>query len=244
MNDSLDKSFMASLGESSGTAISNILEVGLDVLIVDNSILKDVPFLSTVIEVFKMERTLFEMYHVRQLARFIEEINKGIVDSKKIEKYKTKFENKSVKEKNKELEYIVLITSKYLDENKPRWLARLFMAYIDEKIDWKYFISYSEIIDRFLPGDMDTLMFGDYKDIQDEERTDSLIRLSSLGLYSTLSKPVSALNTPGHIMIPSSDIKDYLLTDFGKKMLNCLNFSREEETKNIIDSLEKGRGNE
>ena len=162
MNNSIYKSFEDALGDSAETVISNCLEVGLDVIIENDSIFHDVPFVSTVISIYKIGHTISEIYHIRQLCRFIDEINKGIIKTKKVDKYKSKFEKKDEKEKNKELEYVLLITSKYLDEEKPRWLARTYIAYLDGKIDWKSFISYSEIIDRFLPGDVETLLQGDF----------------------------------------------------------------------------------
>ena len=234
-------SFVKSIGESSEIAISNCLELGLDALMEDSSIFKEIPFLSTAIAVYKIGHTVSEMHHIQQLSRFIDEINKGISDSEKIEKYKTKFQNKNEKEKNKELEYIILISSKYLDENKPRWLARIYIAYLDGIIDWQYFTSFSEVIDRFLPGDMETLMFGEYRDIENEKEKDSLLRLLSLGIYRTEFKSVSATNTPGTIRIPSANAKDYLLTEFGRKLKMCLNFSREETMRGLIESLKNGR---
>jgi len=235
------KSFINSIGDSSEVAITNCLEVGIDALMEDSTILKEIPFLSTAVAVYKIGHTVSEMHHIQQLGRFIDEINKGISDSEKIEKYKNKFENKNEKEKNKELEYIILISSKYLDENKPRWLARIFIAYLDGIIDWKDFTSFSEVIERFLPGDMETLMFGEYKDIENEKEKDSLLRLLSLGIYRTEYKSVSATNTPGTISIPSANSKDYLLTEYGRKLKMCLNFSREETMKNLIEKLNKGR---
>lgn len=125
-------------------------EVGLDTIIEDET-LKSIPFVSTAISVYKIGSTIREKHHFKKLIEFIGEINRK-VDNDKRKQYIKKFEeNKKFQEL--ELEYIIIILDRYLNYDKPKWLAKLYLSYLDERLSWREFSQYAEIIDSFLPGD-------------------------------------------------------------------------------------------
>ncbi|MBO4637595.1 MAG: hypothetical protein J5685_10660, partial [Clostridiales bacterium] len=125
-------------------------------------------------------------------------------------------------ERNQELEYVVLFASKYMSEDKPTMLADIYLSYINQEIELNEFVSYAEVLDRFLPGDSNTLMKESYNNIDDSLVSDSLLRLVALGLFVAYSKDVKTENTLNCIHIPANSKKDYILTDFGRKMKKCL----------------------
>jgi hypothetical protein len=207
--------------ESSGTEIAvQYAEYGLDLLIEDD-VIKDIPFISTVVSLYKIGKTISDRHHIKQLCIFLNEIGYGISGDKR-EKYINDFVNKKDKDKEKELEYVVIILAQYLGEDKPRWLAKLYLAFLTNEIEWREFAAYSEIINRFLPGDIEALKQEEWSQVKDEEVPDALIRMSSYGVYTAISRPVTTENYPGTIMIPASDKKDYRITLFGRKLMYIL----------------------
>ena len=55
-------------------------------------------------------------------------------------------------------EYILVLIDRYVSYDKPKMLAKLYMAYFDGEIVWEEMIMYAEIIDRFILLDYNTLI--------------------------------------------------------------------------------------
>ena len=146
----LSQSFGDSIKEELIDIIGELSEVGLDTIIEDE-ILKSIPFVSTAISVYKIGTTIREKHHLKKIATFIGVINEKIGCYKK-EQYIKKFKDDK-KFREHELEYIIIILDRYLDYNKPQWLAKLYLAYLDEFLSWREFSQFAEIVDTFLPGD-------------------------------------------------------------------------------------------
>ncbi len=146
----LSQSFGDSIKEELTDIIGELSEVGLD-SIIDNETLKDIPFVSTAISLYNIGTTIREKHHLKKILKFISEINEKICSDEK-EKYIKKL-NKNKKYREKELEYIIIVLDRYLDYNKSKWLAKLYLAYLNERLSWREFSQFSEVIDAFLPGD-------------------------------------------------------------------------------------------
>ncbi len=97
--------FGRSLKNDAISSSADLLEVGLDMLI-DDGVLKEIPFISTTIGAYKIGKSIREIFHIKKLAVFIQEINKGIVSEEQRNDYIQKIENDPSKMKN-ELEYIL-----------------------------------------------------------------------------------------------------------------------------------------
>lgn len=150
--------FNQALTDNTTRTIKNLLEVGLDQL-ANNEIIKSFPFISTVISVYNIGDTLRERHHLKSIAIFMQEIGEGVFDEDKRKKYVQKLsENKGFR--NQELEYILILLDKYINYDKSKWLAKLYLAYLNEEINWDEFLVYSEIIDNFLFGDEIFLLHG------------------------------------------------------------------------------------
>lgn len=218
--DSLALSFRDSLTEDISAIVGEFAELGIDT-IMDEGILKDIPFISTAVSIFHIGKSIRERHHIAKLKVFIEEFNQRIANDKQREGYREKFRNNE-KFRNQELQYILLILDRYMEPGKSQMLAKMYLAYLDESIDWDEFRKYSEIIDRLLPGDYTELKKGNQYDVNHMNVTDSLLRLIALGFVMEYSKEVEVATTIGHITIPPLSEKNYTVTPFGMKFLTII----------------------
>lgn len=210
-------SFGNSLTEEVSDIVGEYAELGLDAL-VEDGLFKDVPIVSTAIAVYRVGKSIWERHHIAKLISFLNEINKGIADEEKRQSYREKF-IANEKYRNQELEYILILIDRYISFDKPAMLAKLYLAYLDEKIIWKEFTMYAEVIDRFLPGDKEYFLTEKtlYRTIS-TPIPDTFIRLSAFGLYEEYMTDVSVPTTLGNITIPAKQEKTYKLTEFGEKL--------------------------
>ena len=128
-------SFSDSLNEELVGTISEIAEIGLD-SIMEEGALQEIPILSTVISAYKIMGNIKERYNLRKLVVLLSEINVGIVNEEKREEYRDKIKNNS-KFQNQQLEYLLVLIDRYIGYDKPKLLAKLYLAYLDEKITWE-----------------------------------------------------------------------------------------------------------
>lgn len=232
-NQSLALAFGNSLTEEASEIAGEYVELGLDAL-TEDGLFKELPFVSSVVTVYRIGKSLRERHHVAKLISFLNEINKGIADEEKRQQYREKFTSNE-NFRNQELEYLLVLIDRYISFDKPQMLAKLYLAYLDGTIIWEEFTMYAEIIDRFLLFDKRNL-------ISEASRTivyknigcDSILRLVSLGLMveTTESSPFSehlngniSLTVEGLKRAVSTD-KVYERTEFGEKLANILRQGR------------------
>lgn len=153
--DSLSLSFSDSLPEDISGMVGEFVEIGIDSAM-DDGLLKDIPFVSTAISIYNIGKSIRERHHIAKLKMFVDEFNQGILDDSQREEYREKF-RKNERFRNQELQYILLILDRYIEPSKSQMLAKMYLAYLDGRIDWDEFRKYSEIIDRLLPGDCEEL---------------------------------------------------------------------------------------
>lgn len=177
----LSQSFSDSLKDETAECLSNIIEVGLD-SILDDGIVKDIPFISTAVSLYRIGNSIRDRHNLKKLAVFLQEINSGCQSEEKRQEYAEKFCEEQ-KFRNNELEYVLVLIDRYIGYNKPKMIAKLYLAYLNCAVSWDEFCAYAEIIDRFLPGDAELLCAGYPERIQYlHTRTDDYERLISLGL--------------------------------------------------------------
>lgn len=219
---SLSLSFGNSLTEEVSGIAGEYVELGLDALSEDG-LFKELPFVSSVMAVYRIGKSIRERHHVAKLISFLNEINKGIADEEKRQKYREKFAAND-KFRNQELEYILILIDRYISFDKPQMLAKLYLAYLDGTIIWEEFTMFAEIVDRFLPGDI-TILYEYSRDTIDTRAVEPVIdriqRLISVGLLTEKIKTVNFYDGYGN---KSSviDMEGYSLTRFGEKLANIL----------------------
>lgn len=226
---SLAKSFGDSLTEEVSGLVGEYAELGLDAL-VEDGLFKDVPVISTITAVYRIGKSIRERHHIAKLISFLNEINKGIANEEKREQYREKFTSNE-KFRNQELEYILILTDRYIGFDKPQMLAKLYLAYLDGKIIWEEFIMYAEVIDRFLLLDCRTLVSEatTFHTLRDGS-ADIILRLVALGLMAEdksmtvteARKVLKGETRSASQMSSDSKKKKYKRTDFGRKLADIL----------------------
>ena len=208
------------MSEEAITVTSELVEVGLD-SILNDGLLKEIPIISTVISTYRIGKGLKERFYIKKLAAFINELNRGIANQEKLKSYKNKIKaNPSFRAQ--EAEYLLILLDRYIDMEKSKYLAKLFLAYLDGKLTWKQLSVYAEMLDRFINGDLEMLQKKYFDSISVEATPDSLLRLISLGLAVEVEKERTTPTTVGYISIPVATEKDYSITDLGRKLLEII----------------------
>ena len=115
----------------------------------------------------------------------------------------------------------MILTDRYIGFDKPQMLAKLYLAYLDEIINWMTFIKYAECIDRFLPGDQLVLDSTEIEKAQYNDNYDAVSRLEALGLIGRKVEVVPIYHEQEqNLELKNSD--EYTLTGFGWKLKQIL----------------------
>ena len=213
---------MNSIVESFESVLSNstvIIDTSIDLLI-DEECVSSIPFVSIVMAAFHIGKTVRERYHLEKLSEFIQEIAAGTIDEKKRQKYLTTWHSNK-KNREKELEYLIVIIDRFLHKNMARMLARVYLAYLEKKISWQEVLCYSAVIDRLLPGDYEALKRGNKNDVDFGDTEDTVLRLVGLGLMVSHGKDFQ-MSVSETLSIPVNSRADYNITDFGQKFLDII----------------------
>ena len=204
-NTSLSISFSDSLKEDAVSCISEFAEIGLDA-IMDDGILKDVPIISTAVSLYKIGNGVKERHNIKKLIVFLNEFNNGIVNPEKRQDYREKFSTDD-SFRNQQIEYLLILIDRYISYDKPQMLAKLYLAYLDNLIDWNAFSSYAEIIDSFLPGDRERLVKEGPFVTHYNQIDSSILRLSSSGLLiQTNDSSLTVDDDRGGFMVTASSM--------------------------------------
>lgn len=215
----LSQSFSNSLQEETVGCLSEIMEVGLD-SILEDGILKDIPFISTAISMYRIGHSVRDRHQLKKLAVFLDQINQGIQDENARQRYIEKLQENQ-KFRNQELEFILVLIDRYIGYDKPQMLAKLYLSFLNGDITWTEFSVYAEVIDRFLPGDAELLCTDiPLRIVREREQVDSSARLVSLGLMSEHIQWGNFFN--GTLKLPNGTEKGYQMTKFGSKLASIL----------------------
>lgn len=214
-----------SLSSEASEVLMNIAEVGLDA-VMSEGFLKEVPFLSTAVSMFNIGNSIKERHCLIKLASFVYALNNGMADNNKRDYYRKKITDDPKKRKI-ELEYVLILIDRYLDANKPSMLAKLYLAYLDERITWDDFTKYAEVIDRFLPGDCETLLSAVEFKTERDINTDSIQRLIALGLVIEGFRTMAIQKDNGTLHIDPPELRErnernYKRTEFGNILADII----------------------
>lgn len=229
MENNLSLALRDSISEEASSTLSDIAEVGLD-SILDDGLFKDIPLISTALSLYRIGRSVKERHYVKKLAQFISSLNNGVVDADSRDYYKQKLEGGN-KQRNHELEYIMILIDLYISYDKPDMLAKLYLAYLREDILWQEFAMYAEAIDRFLPGDCSLLCSDADKFISRRNLgVEAILRLISLGLLcETTTSTLFTDDDRGGISVATASMnrtrmqeKTYKRTEFGEQLASIL----------------------
>lgn len=210
-----------------GDYVGEMPEFTLDMFLNDG-IFKDFPVFSGISTVYRVGKGFSEFAHYKKLIAFINAINAGIVDEQKRSDYAYKIKTNE-QFRTREMEYIQVLIDRYIGLEKPQMLAKLYLAYLDEKILWIEFTTYAEVVDRFLPMDYKMLLNEKVTTIRNIG-SEPLLRLMALGLVAEryYNNPFVE-HANGGFGIPADSMskmsqheKVYQRTEFGDKLVDIL----------------------
>lgn len=221
----LAQSFAKSITDNVLGIFVDVGEVGVDSLLEDE-VIKGIPILSTVSSLYSVGKTIYTRHNMAKLYTFIQEINNNLVDVEQRSRYSENFKA-NAQERDRELTYLMIILERYIALDKPRFLAKIYIAYIDGEISWQDVCKYSEVIDRFLPGDYGTLCSGETYKTEKDEGTDALQRLIALGLIIEEIRKSNVIQDGGTINIDPPEIMEkkerlYRRTEFGNVLIGII----------------------
>jgi len=215
--EKITDSFTKSLVVNSADLIENYAELGIDLLI-DNDILKEIPIVNTLMGSAKVIKTIYDRNCIKNLIQFINEINTGGIDKKKLNNYQNELFSNPKKAEN-ELGRVLLIISSNIDSEKNIMIGRLFKAYVNFELSWDEFCELTEVVRRLFIQDIPLLLgiyHGELKKSKIAYEMYRLDRIQSLGITGT---------SPDAFTAPARELDDnfYLVPNkIGKKFMRIV----------------------
>ena len=88
---SLSDSLAITISQEGTSILSDCAEIALD-SILEDGLLKDIPFVSTAISLYRIGKSIHEREHIRKLAVFLDEIRQHTLDEATREEYLRKLQ--------------------------------------------------------------------------------------------------------------------------------------------------------
>lgn len=187
-------------------------------------ILEKIPFVSYAISLLKIGNMARDRWMLRKMAVFIRDVNLGLVSEENRTKALEHFKQDE-KTQQLELDYVLQILDRYLEEDKSSWFAQVYVVFVKGGIDLSLMKTFAEIINRFLPGDFEALEQGEKEYDSYELIPEPYLRLESLGLMQKINRiisdsaklPNSQFNS-GFTIPPFESGGTFKYTSLGKKL--------------------------
>ena len=154
-NCNVVESVAKTIANYSGDIVIDFLELALDSFF-ENPLLRELPIVKTFASIARIGFAIREKHLLRKTIIFINQLNANSIDNAKYEKYKSRIKKKD-KKLYSELEIVLIIIDRLVDERKSIILANLFFNYIDRTIDWEDFLELSLIVDNLFINDIPEL---------------------------------------------------------------------------------------
>lgn len=153
---------------------------------------------------------------LKKTLKFIQKVDANNIDSNEYLEYKEKIKNRD-KETFRELENVIIILDKVVEDEKALILANLYSAYINKKISYLEFKNLAVVLDNFLLFDTTNLKLlyesdRQLKNMQDSYGTSN--RLIALGMAYNNSGYNREADGSISFGIPNNDVA---ITEFGRK---------------------------
>lgn len=154
-NCNVVESVAKTIANYSGDIVIDFSELALDSFF-ENPLLRELPIVKTFASIARIGFAIREKHLLRKTIIFINQLNVNSIDNAKYEKYKSRIKKKD-KKLYSELEIVLIIIDRLVDERKSIILANLFFNYIDRTIDWEDFLELSLIVDNLFINDIPEL---------------------------------------------------------------------------------------
>ena len=210
----IDKSLIKTIGEN-GTQdiLSEMGELTLDSIIQNESI-NQIPIIGTLRSAYKITNSISDYLFIQKLLKFLKELNTLSNEEKSEMKNRINNEEKFGKKVG---ENLLEVINKIDNNDKPKIIAKIFKSYINQEIDFQYFLKFSQIVNKsYLPELLNLTEFYTGQSLSSE---------NSGGLLSMGLLKISAILYFEEINMRDISEKEqfeYILNSDGKKLLYIL----------------------
>jgi hypothetical protein len=151
--------------------------------ILEDGLLKDIPIVNTIISLYKIPHSISDKMLFNKINVFLNDLES--LDKQEITKMMNKLENEDFKIKVSL--YILELMDKADHSNKAKMIAKVFIAYIEKKIDYEILYRLNKIILNINSIDISKVrnIFSDDGDKNSKELTRYLF--ASIGLITAIS---------------------------------------------------------
>ena len=188
----ITSTFIDSMVIDTKDIVLDYTEIGIDSFS-DNEIIKTIPIAKTVASIYKAYSNIREKNLQKNTAIFINELNSGRIDKKKLQKYQQMLKNNPDKAKE-EIERVILLLDRTIDSKKALIYGKIYKEYINRIIDYDIFFELTEITDKLYISDLKILCLihnGTISDTENRKDLYKIDRLNSLGLVGFSPKMLS-----------------------------------------------------
>lgn len=211
----INDSFLKTVGDSGANDIlAEMGEITID-SIVGNDAISQIPIIGTLRSLYKINNSVSDYLFIQKLLKFFNELGQ-ISDSKK-EKMILRI-GKDEKYRDRVGDDLLEIINKIDNSDKPRLIAKLFIAYIEEIISLEKFFKYSQIINHsFLP---DLMKISDY-DLGQVLSIEDSSSLLSLGLLEV--KTIQRTGSVSMMSQAQNNQIEFVLNPNGRELYDLIN---------------------
>ena len=122
--------------------------------------------------------------------------------------------NENPQQFEKELEYVMIVVTNYLESEKPQMLGRIYLKRLDGEISWEEFSEYASMMNQLIPNDVALLK--EEHHVRKQSQSRNLLRLVALGLMYEQDSP----NFPdGDNNTIKDDETSFTITEFGRNFV-------------------------
>lgn len=214
-NEYMMVSSVTNVWSQAGDCLIDLGENWIDSQLPEN-LFKEIPIIKALMLGENVIRTVRECHEIRQISQFLLTIGNECGDEKRRKHY-VEVLNENPKKYEKELEYVAIIVTDYLESEKPKMLGRLYLKQLEGSLSWNEFAEYASMLNQLIPGDVMLLKEPHHKRKQSQCR--DLLRLTALGLMYEQDSP----NFPdGDNDTIKDDETSFTVTDFGRKFVEIV----------------------
>lgn len=213
----LIESFDTSLFNASnfGDILMDLSEGTID-YIIENDAIDVIPFVKTVKSIVKGSLAIRDRQLLRKTAKFIISFNNKLVKLEKLNNYKKKLE--SNKFRANELERVLFLIDRFIDEQKSTILGNIYFFYINEDISYDEFLEMSDVLEKIFINDLNFMVQG-YKN-SDIFEFDNYFRLNLS--YSSRLVSLGLVNIGSYFYDDSFYNEFYSKTELGQVICKFL----------------------
>ena len=132
-------------------SIVDIAEVGIDSILKDG-LLKNLPIINILLGTTRTVKNIYERNMLKNTALYLNELNAQKIDTSKLQAFKERIADESVKEQ--ELGRVLILLNQYVDNIKSVILGKLFYKYVNQEYDWDKFCELSDTLNRLFLNDL------------------------------------------------------------------------------------------